>query len=582
MTVNRKLAAIFYADVAGYSRLTGRDEEGTHQRVMAMLDRATERIGKSGGTVLRYAGDAILATFPSVVDAVNTAAAIQVERAEANADVDSDDRVELRIGINLGDVIEDRGEIFGDGVNLAARLEAAAVPGGICISAAAHEQVVRHTDVSFSGGSEETFKNIDRPIRVWRWSPGGSSQPAPSRAARPSQPPAVAVLPFVNMSGDPEQEYFSDGLTEDIITALSHWRSIPVIARNSTFIYKNRAVAIREVAEALGVRYVLEGSVRKSGARLRITAQLIDSETGHHVWAEKYDRELADVFDIQDELTGRIAAIVVPEVQQSERRRLAAKRTEDFDAWDLYLKGLEGFFSDTCAGLRAAQPLFAKAVEADPGFCDAWARLGWTHAKLVMQACSDDPAADLAAGFRACRKALEIDSASALAHLALGTVYIWSEETEEGTQEALRAVELNPHYTEALIAAGNRLDLLGRSAEGIDMVRRGLELNPRDPARWRYVAYLSRAAAASGDMESAIAWAHETVALRPDNAEAQFRYAVIMALADRPDEARTALEKCEAILPGYVARKSDWRPYPDDARNRIILDGLRRHGLIAG
>jgi len=277
MSTTRKLITIFYADMAGYSRLTGQDEEGTHRRVMELLDAATETIRSTGGTVLRYAGDAILATFPSVVQAIDSSVEIQNNIGESNADVPEDDKVQIRIGINLGDVIEDRGEVYGDGVNLAARLESAARPAGI----------------DFKDGGDTSFKNIKRPIHVWHWpeKPDDVKEAETGAAPVATVQPSIAVLPFMNMSDDPDQEYFSDGLTEDIITALSQWRSIPVITRHSVFTYKGQSVRVQQVAEELGVQYVLEGSVRKAGTRLRITGQLIDAHSGHHVWAEKFDRQ---------------------------------------------------------------------------------------------------------------------------------------------------------------------------------------------------------------------------------------------------------------------------------------------------
>ena len=287
-SLNRKLTAILYTDVAGYSRLTGGDEEGTHRQVMEVLDYASQQITDAGGNVLRYAGDAILAEFSSAVSAVSTAVEIQREMASKNHQVDDDKKVQIRIGINIGDVIEDRGEVFGDGVNLAARLEAAAPEGGICISASVHEQVMGKLEAEFTDGGSEQFKNINRPVHVYRWQPVSeinlsSSNPAKSGSEKPS----IAVLALTNMSNDPGQDFIGDGITEDLITALSKIRSFKVISRESTFSYKGMAIDVRQVARELGVRFVLEGSVRKAGNRVRVTVQLIDAETGHNVWAER-------------------------------------------------------------------------------------------------------------------------------------------------------------------------------------------------------------------------------------------------------------------------------------------------------
>ena len=320
MTATRRLLTVFYADVAGYSRLTGDDEEGAHRRVMAVLDLATAAIGDDGGTVLRYAGDAILASFPSVVQAVRTSMRIQIELAEMEVPGSEDEPVRIRIGINLGDVLEDRGEVFGEGVNLAARLESAAPPGGICISSLVHGQVAGKVDALFQDGGEIEFRNIREPTRVYYWSPGeslprASTKPAKTASAR--RKPSIAVLPLANMSNDPEQEHFADGLTEDLITALSRKQWYEVAARNSTFAYKGQAVDVRETGAHLGVDFVLEGSVRKSGNRARITVQLINAKTGNHEWADRLDRDLDDVFGVQDEITHRVSAILGERIWQS-------------------------------------------------------------------------------------------------------------------------------------------------------------------------------------------------------------------------------------------------------------------------
>ncbi len=320
MQATRKLLAVFYADVAGYSRLTGEDEEGTHSRVMAILDHAAEVIGETGGTVLRYAGDAILASFPSVVQAVNTSVMIQTQLAETNLGQGGQAPIQIRIGVNLGDVLEDRGEVFGEGVNLAARLESAARPGGICVSSLVHGQVHGKVDLDFQDGGTVEFKNIKEPVAVYHWAPDGLPQQAPGLEGKTKgskRKPAIAVLPLTNMSGDPEQEHFADGLTEDLITSLSRKRWYDVAARNSTFAYKGQSVDVRGIAEHLGVDFVLEGSVRRSGNRARISVQLINSGSGNHEWADKFDRELDDIFSVQDEITHRVSSVLGELIWQS-------------------------------------------------------------------------------------------------------------------------------------------------------------------------------------------------------------------------------------------------------------------------
>ena len=346
-SLTRKLTAILYADVAGYSRLTGNDEEGTHRKVMDMLDYVSTAIKQADGKVLRYAGDAILAEFSSAVTVVNCALEIQTELASKNQKIHSDKKVLIRIGVNIGDVIEDRGEVFGDGVNLAARLESAAPEGGLCISVAVYDQIVGKIDAGFIDGGLETFKNISRPIHVYRWIPaisqgesGLTMNTDASTKSHKSEKPSIAVLALRNMNNNPDLDYIGDGITEDLITALSKVRSFKVISRESTFTYKNTSKDVREIASELGVRYILEGSVRKSGSRVRATAQLIDAVTGHHVWAERYDREMEDIFDLQDEIVQIIAAALEPEVYAAERERIELKAPGNLDAWELYQRAL--------------------------------------------------------------------------------------------------------------------------------------------------------------------------------------------------------------------------------------------------
>jgi adenylate cyclase len=382
------------------------------------------------------------------------------------------------------------------------------------------------------------------------------------------------------MSGDPEQGYFSDGLADDIITALSYWRSFPVVARNSSFSFKDQQVRVEKIAEELGVRYILEGSVRKAGRRLRITAQLIDAQTGHHVWAERFDRQLEDIFDIQDEITNRIAAMIVPELEHFEHRHSTVKRTEDLNAWDYYLRGLETFHYETCEGTASSIRMFRSAVDLDPNYCDAWARLGWAYGRFVMFKCVDDLDATLRLGFEASRKAVALDNSSAVAHMGLGECHIWAEETDLGLAEAQIALELNPNFAIAAMSVGNRLDLVGRTEEGIAQMERALTLNPRDPNRWRYMAYLSRAYIGLEDYQRATDWARKAALMRPDLSEALFRCAVCIAHLDELDEAKALLDRCSAIDPNYLSRMVGWRPYADQARNEHLLSGLRRQGLF--
>ncbi len=584
--LERRLAAIFAADVVGYSRLMGEDEAGTLARLKSLHGELVQpKIAARKGRVVKLMGDGLLAEFPSVVEAVLCAVDIQRALVGREADLPRDRRISLRIGVNLGDVIVEGSDIYGDGVNVAARLEGLAEPGGICVSASVFEQVNGKVDLEFADLGERRVKNIERPVRAYRIALNGD-EAHPTVSAESAQlalleKPAIAVLPFQNMGGDPEQEYFSDGLAEDIITALSHWRSFPVVARNSSFSFKGQQVRVEKIAKELGARYVLEGSVRKAGSRLRITAQLIDAETGHHVWAERFDRQLEDVFDIQDEITHRIAATIVPELEHFEHKRSTVKPTEDLNAWDYYLRGMATFHDETCEGTASSLRMFQAAVDLDPNYCDAWARLGWCHARLVMLRCVEDPGPSLERGFQAARKAVALDDGNALAHLALGTVHVWNEETALGLGEAQIALQLNPNFAIAAMAVGNRLDLMGEAEAGIAQMERALRLNPRDPNRARYMAYLSRAYAAKGEYERASDWAQKAMLLRPNHPETLFRCAVCLAHLDKVEEARELLDRCNAIDPAYVPKMAGWRPYPDETRIERLLGGLRRHGLLS-
>nr|WP_281358266.1 adenylate/guanylate cyclase domain-containing protein [Hongsoonwoonella zoysiae] len=570
------------ADVVGYTALMGADEAGTLARLTSLREGFLEPlIDEHHGRIVKLMGDGLLVEFASVVDAVACAMLWQDGVAERETEAEEFRRLRFRIGINLGDVIVEGGDIHGEGVNVAARLEAMAEPGGICISGDAFRQMRGRVEATVEDLGECDLKNVAEPIRVYRIATAaGGAAPAAGEASDAWPKPAIAVLPFANMSGDPEQEYFSDGITEDIITALSHWRSFPVIARNSSFSYKGLNVRVQKIAQELGARYLLEGSVRKAGAQVRITAQLIDAKSGHHVWAEHYDRQLEDIFEVQDEITNRIAAVIMPELEHFEHRRSRAKPTHDLSAWDYYLKGLDAFYNETCEGTAEAIAMFEAATNLDPAYCDAWARLGWCHVRLIMFDCVEDRQASLARGLDAARKAVALDDSSALAHMSLGAVHIWTEETDLGLAEAQIALQLNPNFAHAAMAVGNRLDLVGRGAEGIQQMERGLALNPRDPVRWRYMAYLARAYISHGEPQIAADWARQAVFLRPDLPEAQFRYAICLAHLDRVEDARAALERCSALDPDFVARKANWRPYADDDRNRHLLSGLRRHGLL--
>jgi len=389
--------------------------------------------------------------------------------------------------------------------------------------------------------------------------------------------PAVAVLPFANMSGDPEQEYFSDGLTEDVITALALSRSFPVIARNSTFVYKGKAADIKRIGRELGARYVLEGSVRKSGNRLRINAQLIDTASGHHVWAERFDRDLEDVFALQDEITERIAVALEPALGKAELRRSIAKPPDNLDAWDYLLRGRSHLNDFTKEGTAKAREMFERAIELDPSYGEAFVDLARTHSRDLLLELTDDRDASAAKMYEAARRAVMLDDASSQARYVLSTAYIWRNEQDLAIAEGRRAVELNPNNADARHALGNKLDLAG-DPEGISMMEQAQKLNPQDPQRHMHLTFLARAYLNARQYERSVECARKAVRSRPDYPHAYYILAIALGHAGRQAEAQTALNECERLHPGFVRRRAGWRPYSNAASDEHLHDGLRMAG----
>lgn len=578
--VKRRLAAILAADVVGYSRLMGIEEAQTLERIQSLYRELVEPlVNRHGGRVVKLMGDGMLAEFPSAVEAVNCADQIQVSLASREAGRNPDDQLKLRIGINVGDIIVDGDDIFGDGVNVAARLEGLAATGGICLSESVRNAIGNKLQIDCEYLGEKAVKNISEPIRVYavKRRPGPLHQ---QNTPPHSLPPAIAVLPFENLSRDREQEYFSDGITEDIITALSHFRSFPVIERNSTFTYKGQAVRAQQIAAELGARYVLEGSVRKASDRIRVTVQLIDADTGHHIWAGKYDRTLEDIFEVQDEITQQVVATIQPELAQVELRKLAVKRPENLSAWDLVLRGMALVNRHDPKDHKPSRDFFRAAIKLDPNYSDAWAGLAWSYLANVMLLGNEERPAMLEKGFQAAKEAIRLDDNSAFAHYVLGVAYTWNEQYQKGISEAETSLRLNPYSAQTHMGLGNRLDLVGRTAEGINKMERGLLLSPRDPFCSNVMAYLSRACLSIRQPDKALEWIEKAVNLRPENPDLLYRYAVCLASLDRVDEAKTSLAECELLQPGFISRRNQWQPYPDDERNANFFAGMIRHGLL--
>ncbi|MBN33568.1 MAG: hypothetical protein CMM46_02100 [Rhodospirillaceae bacterium] len=561
MSVIRRLTTIFYADVPGYRRLTGVDEVGTHQRVMAMLDDVTARISAAGGTFLRYAGGAVLATFPSVVMAVDIAAEIQNALADGNAARVPDDRVSIRIGINLGDVIKDRGEVYGDGVNLAARLEAAATPGGVYLSAAADDRVAGKAMVTFTDGGEQELKNIERPVRIFHWAP---SEQLPDMAhSAPALPdkPSIAILAFNNMSGDPEQEYFADGVTEDIITELSKYRSIFVIARNSSFAYKGHAVDIKQIGQELGVRHVLEGSVRKSAQRVRVTAQLIEAANGNHLLAERYDRTLVDVFELQDEITETIVATIQPEPEVAERERARRKSPENLTAWDHYQCGMWHSYRAKPDDTALAESCFHDALAVDDRYATAHAGLGYCAFQRTLYYAEneslDDRATLLDRAISHVRTAVEIDDRDPFGQFVLGRLYALRGDFDVAEERLRRAIELNPNFALAYHGLGYTLTLSGREEEAASLFERAPRFSPADQYHWGIYSMASFNQVPLGNHEAAVEYARKGVRDMPNIFWARVHLISALSKLGRDDEARRAADEILKVLREFTTAMID-------------------------
>ena len=501
--MERRLSAILAADVVGYTRLMEADEEGTPARLKAVRSEIVDpKIAECGGRIVKTTGDGILVEFTSAVEAVRGAVEVQERMAAKGGDI------RFRVGVNIGDIIIDSDDIFGDGVNLAARLEAAAPEGGILISAAVHDHVAGKIDATFSDGGEQNFKNVSKPVQVWRWQPEGASVSEAAPLALPDKP-SIAVLPFDNMSGDPEQEYFSDGITEDIITALSKFRWFFVTARNSTFAYKGQSKNIPQVARELGVQYVLEGSVRKAGKRVRITGQLIDALDGNHIWAERYDRELDDIFELQDEITSAITGAVAPELAETLRKRSTQISPESLDAWDLTNRGMWHLYRFSAEDAAAALACFERAIAADPSFAAAHASLALQHYLSVIMGHSAAPADSLAAGLEAGKRAVKLDDKDFLGHCMVGRLLVMRGERDAGILEIGRALELNPNSALAQHSMGTALVWDGRNGEAIAHFEEALRLSPNDPAGWASENVLAAALTAEARYDEALAYAQK-------------------------------------------------------------------------
>jgi TolB-like protein/class 3 adenylate cyclase len=574
--VGRRLSAIVAADVAGYSRLMGLDEAGTARILREHRVIADAMIAKHGGRIVKTTGDGLLIEFPSVVDAVECAVAVQTVMAERNEGVLQDRRMLFRIGINLGDILIEGDDILGDGVNVAARLEGIAEPGGICISSSTYDQVRGKVDVEFTDLGEQELKNIARPVRAYavvmdgfgEGTQGGSTTPGPSSAPRLS----IVVLPFVNIGGDPEQDYFVDGVTDSLTTDLSRISGSFVIARNTAFTFKGKAVDVKQLGRELNVRYVLEGSMQRGGGRLRVNVQLIDAKTGSHLWAERFQKPVADLFDLQDEIVSRLANTLNGQLIEAEARR--AESSLHPDAVDFYFQGIACFHKGIIPEyLAQARGFFERALALDPRNIEALAGIAIVNANIAIYV-MDDRAGHLAAAEAALIKALSSAPKHALAHAYLGIVYMFTNRAVQGIAECERALALNPNLATAHGYIGFAKILEGRAEETEAHVNEALRLSPRDG--WAYVWMLYAGSAKLGlgvDYEEAVRWLQRSLDANRNMLFTHLCLAAAFAHLGRLADARSAVQAGLALAPGYtIARFRELA----ESDNLAYLEGLER------
>jgi adenylate cyclase len=555
--VERRLAAILAADVAGYSRLMGADEEGTLARLKACRKALVDpKISEYRGRIVKTTGDGMLVEFGSAVDAVRCAVEVQRGMAISNLDIPETKRIEFRIGIHVGDIIIDDNDIFGDGVNIAARLEGIADPGGICVSDDAHRQIRGKTEIAYDDLGHQSLKNISEPMRAWRARPAANATPAAIAVDRPTptlalpDKPSIAVLPFTNMSGDPEQEYFADGMVEDIITALSRMTWLFVIARNSSFTYKGKAVDIKQVGRELGVRYVLEGSVRKAGNRVRITGQLIDAATGTHLWADRFDGALEDVFELQDEVTTNVIGAISPKLEQAEIERARHKPTEKLAAYDYFLRGMANIYQGTKDANLDALANFQKAVATDPHFATAHGMCAYCYVWRKANGWTTDPKQETILAEQSSRTAarLGFDDAVALCEAGFALAFV-AGQLDDGAALIDRALTLNPNLATAWRFSGYVRVFLGQPDLAIEHLQRAVRLSPLDPLIFIVQNGIVLAHFFAGRYEEALSWAQTTLRQNPNYAAAIIMAAVSGALAGREEETRKAVARLRELNP---------------------------------
>jgi len=577
--VERRLAAILAADVVGYSRLMGNDEEGTLTALKSCRRELIDpKLAEHRGRIVKTTGDGALAEFGSAVDAVRCAVEIQRSMAERNAVISEDRRVEFRIGINVGDIIFDEGDIYGDGVNVAARLEALASPGAICLSENTYAQVKGKLPINVSDMGVQQLKNIAHPVRVY----SVQFEDAPTRQtlSLPDRP-SIAVLPFQNMSGDPEQEYFADGMVEDIITNLSRIKWLFVIARNSSFTYKGRATDVKQVGRELGVRYVLEGSVRKAGNRVRITGQLVEASTGAHLWADRFDGAMEDVFELQDQVTSSVVAAIAPKLERAEIERSKRKPTNNLDAYDYYLRGIDNLYSQTQESTGEALRLFHKAIALDPEFASAYAMAAFCYSQRKAFGWVANRSQDIAEAAPLARRAVELtrDDALAIARAGMVLAYV-VEDFDSGALLLERARTLNPNLSAVWHASGWLKVWMGEPETAIEYLERFVRISPLDPLLHSVRSAIAFAHVFAGRFTEAVSYAEKALADNPNTHQALRATALSCAWAGRTEQAQKAISRLLEIDPTLRVSKlvniTPLQRVQDIARYQ---EGMRKAGL---
>jgi adenylate cyclase len=575
--IQRRLAAILAADVVGYSRLVARDEEGALAKFAAHMGELVEpRLGEHGGRIIKRMGDGVLVEFTSVVDALRAAMAIQQGMRERNIAEHEDQRMEFRVGIHVADVVVEGDDVFGDGVNLASRLEGIAEPGGICVSARVQEDAQGRLDAVFEDAGEQHLKNLPRPVRVFRVRDGARDPDERPALPLPSKP-SIAVLPFLNMSDDPEQEYFADAISEDLTTALSRWRWFFVIARNSSFAYKGRALDMKRIARELGVRYLLEGSVRKVGERVRVTVQLIDAADASHIWADRFDRDLVDILALQDEITEMVAAAIEPAMQRSEALVSGRKNLRDYTALDCFQRGMWHFNKVSLDGYREALTLFRESILRDPQLPHGHIGLSRTlYAGATFYGWSHQPEADLAEALAEAQAAIELDARDAYAYYAFAGAALYLGRHDEALDAARRTVALNPSFALGHSRLAQVLIYIGRPADAIASVERSLRHNPYDPQLGAMLGLLALAQYQARNYADAIEPARG--AIQHGYKAGYVLLACALACMGQVEEARRVfpaelIERTGRDTPRLV-------PYANTADRDHLLQGMQRAGLM--